>query len=669
MSNVAPWMTHTELKMTSHSIETNKYRPDIDGLRALAVLGVIGFHAFPGQVRGGFIGVDLFFVISGYLITTIILESIKNDSFSFANFYARRIKRIFPALILTMVVSAVFGWFALSDEEYKQLGSHIAAGAGFTSNILLWREAGYFDAAAEMKPFLHLWSLGVEEQFYLVGPLMLWMAWRVNLNLFSVILVIAIVSFYLNIQGISQEPVATFYSPQTRFWELLCGGLLAEMKLENSTFKKWGEYWLPASLLAVIKKNVTQKMRSVFSIIGVCVIVISYFIMSKEIKFPGLWAIIPVMGAALIISAGANTWINRTILSNKCLVSLGLISFPLYLIHWPIFAFARIILGSGVNLIFTTLAIFVSVILSQVVYKYIELPVRKKHNATLILSLLCICVGLAGLFIQNNLTLVRTVIPDENAMSFRTTFFNQDGSIPDLDAVNCFNEVNAFPLSVCSRFKNPNIAIIGDSHAHALYGGFAKIKNNKFRPMVVASASCIPAWGVDSARKGCKEFHELELKLIAIDSIEYVVIASYSDQVNSVSHEMRESYMSGYLKTIDKLHSMGKKIIFLIDNPVLVNDPNVCVKKGLWLRDYLNEMPEFCLNPVSGDFKDQSEYNKFVEIMQVNRPSVFYFESSKALCDKECRIFDQGKLLYVEQHHLSIYGSELVVKKLISIID
>ncbi len=208
-----------------------KYRPDIDGLRAVAVLAVVAFHAFPSSLKGGFIGVDVFFVISGYLISTIIFESLDRGAFSFREFYARRIKRIFPALILILVACFTFGWFALLADEFKQLQKHIAAGTSFVSNHVLWSEAGYFDNSAETKPLLHLWSLGIEEQFYIVWPLLLWFAWKRKFNLLTITILVAIVSFVLNLRGIKQDVVATFYSPQTRFWELLCGSLLAWVSL------------------------------------------------------------------------------------------------------------------------------------------------------------------------------------------------------------------------------------------------------------------------------------------------------------------------------------------------------------------------------------------------------------------------------------------------------
>ncbi|HIE3585867.1 TPA: acyltransferase family protein, partial [Legionella anisa] len=167
-----------------------KYRADIDGLRAIAVLSVVVFHVFPKWMKGGFVGVDIFFVISGFLISTIIFEGLEKNSFSFVDFYKKRIKRIFPALVFVLLFCLILGWFALFPQEYKQLGKHVMGGAGFISNFMLWLETGYFDNAAETKPLLHLWSLGIEEQFYIIWPFLVWFVWKKRFNLFFVIMLI-----------------------------------------------------------------------------------------------------------------------------------------------------------------------------------------------------------------------------------------------------------------------------------------------------------------------------------------------------------------------------------------------------------------------------------------------------------------------------------------------
>lgn len=204
-----------------------KYRPDIDGLRALAVLSVIGFHAFPNFIPGGFVGVDIFFVISGFLISTIILDGLERGNFSFLDFYSRRVRRIFPALLSVLVGCTIFGWFALIPEENALLGKHVAAAAVFTSNFLLWSESGYFDVNSEMKPLLHLWSLGIEEQFYALAPAVFLFVYRKRISFRIALTALIILSFCINLSILNTFPVANFYSPLSRMFELLIGSLLA----------------------------------------------------------------------------------------------------------------------------------------------------------------------------------------------------------------------------------------------------------------------------------------------------------------------------------------------------------------------------------------------------------------------------------------------------------
>ena len=197
-----------------HSIT---YRKDIDGLRALAVLSTIAYHAFPNLVSGGFVGVDIFFVISGFLITKIILENLESNSFSFGEFYFRRIRRIFPALFLVLVTCYGFGWFALYASEFKGVGEHIAASAGFVQNFILLNEIAYFERSVDTKPLIHLWSLSIEEQFYLLWPAMIWILYKARINLLGAVLILLLISFSINIYSIKFNPITIFYSPLSRF--------------------------------------------------------------------------------------------------------------------------------------------------------------------------------------------------------------------------------------------------------------------------------------------------------------------------------------------------------------------------------------------------------------------------------------------------------------------
>jgi peptidoglycan/LPS O-acetylase OafA/YrhL len=218
-----------------------KYRPDIDGLRAVAVLLVVMYHAFPGKFHGGFIGVDIFFVISGFLISSIIFSNLEGGSFSIAGFYNRRIRRIFPALLFVMGCSLAFGWTTLFADEYTQLAKHVAGGAAFVSNILLYRESGYFDNTSDTKPMLHLWSLAIEEQFYIFWPLLLAFVWKRKWSFLRITAVIALLSFVANIYLTQKSPDAAFYWPISRFWELMIGGLLAYAALHKPALIRRGK--------------------------------------------------------------------------------------------------------------------------------------------------------------------------------------------------------------------------------------------------------------------------------------------------------------------------------------------------------------------------------------------------------------------------------------------
>ena len=300
--------------------------PDIDGLRAIAVLSVVGYHASPLWFKGGFIGVDIFFVISGFLISTIIFENLRGGTFSLVDFYGRRIDRIFPALIIVLTACFVAGWLLLLPDEYKQLGRHIAGGAGFVSNFILWNESGYFDNAASTKPLLHLWSLGIEEQFYIVWPVFLWALWKGNLNWLAAVLTLAAVSFVLNVRDVHSDPVAAFYSPQTRFWELLVGSSLAYLTLyEGETiraFRRRCESLIGQPSFADLSDR--HQLRNVQALLGMAAIISGVVLITRDSPFPGTWALLPTFGAALVIAAGSKAWFNRAILANPVLVWLAL---------------------------------------------------------------------------------------------------------------------------------------------------------------------------------------------------------------------------------------------------------------------------------------------------------------------------------------------------------
>lgn len=306
------------------------YRADLDGIRGLAVLLVVLFHAWPETFKGGFVGVDVFFVLSGFLITSLIYGDVVKGSFRLRNFWFRRIRRLGPSLLVVISATAVVGWFLLLPDEYKQLGTHIAAGSVFASNFLLISEAGYFDTSSSLKPLLHLWSLGVEEQFYVLFPLLLLGAFKFKKMAFPSIIVFCLISFTFNIYFSRNDQIFDFYSPITRFWELLAGAIVA---IALSRFEPNKSY----IALSIRRLNTSV----VPGYLGLALLILSLFVVSDSRSYPGLQGLLPVSATIFILISNKQSGLNRKIFSFKPLVWLGLISYPLYLWHWPLFSFCK----------------------------------------------------------------------------------------------------------------------------------------------------------------------------------------------------------------------------------------------------------------------------------------------------------------------------------------
>jgi peptidoglycan/LPS O-acetylase OafA/YrhL len=358
---------------------TDNYRPDIDGLRAFAVLSVVLYHAFPKEVRGGYVGVDVFFVISGFLISSILFGEMTEGRFSFTAFYGRRIRRIFPALAVCLAAVLAYGFVSLTPSELAQLGKHVFFGAGFLSNIVLWSESGYFDSAASLKPLLHLWSLGIEEQFYIVWPALLWMVFRMKAKVGRLIVVLFAASFAINVALSITDISDDFYLPVSRFWELLAGAGLA---------------WRRQIVL-------TPNVRSWISFAGLAALLTSVALFTPQMRFPGWLALLPVAGAVAIMLAGPEATVNRVIFSNRAVVFVGLISYPLYIWHWPLISYAYVIrLGKEPTPLMATALVAASFLLAWASYRFIEYPVRfgpHRHRGTLIVAACVAALGACGL--------------------------------------------------------------------------------------------------------------------------------------------------------------------------------------------------------------------------------------------------------------------------------
>ena len=385
------------------------YRAEIGGLRAFAVLSVVLYHAFPARLTGGFIGVDVFFVISGYLITGHIFASLDQGKFSFLNFFGKRIRRIFPALILVMASSLIFGQLVLVSEEHQQLGQHIASGAAFIVNFILVGESGYFDTAADTKPMLHLWSLAVEEQFYIVWPVVMWLAWWQRFNLMWITLLVAVASFYFNVWFVASKPTEVFFWPFGRFWELLSGSVLAWLMLyKREAFdraKMRVDTFIGRVVPLWIVPGKIALTENAMAFGGLCLLIYGFIKISSNVPFPSIWALIPVCGAVFIIAAGATAWSNRIFMMNPVAVWFGLISYPLYLWHWPILSFLQIVKsGELPHRDARITAVILAVILAWLTVRFVERPLRFGHRNVRFkivgLTGAMICVGMAGLVIS-----------------------------------------------------------------------------------------------------------------------------------------------------------------------------------------------------------------------------------------------------------------------------
>jgi peptidoglycan/LPS O-acetylase OafA/YrhL len=643
-----------------------KYRSDIDGLRAIAVLIVVGFHAFPLWLPGGFIGVDVFFVISGFLISTIIFQNIERNSFSFIDFYSRRIRRIFPALLAIFACCYVFGWFTLFPHEYMQLGKHIASGAGFISNFVLWSEAGYFDNTTITKPLLHLWSLGIEEQFYVLWPVILWLAYKKRIKWLALTILIAVTSFLLNVWLVYQDPIATFYSPATRIWELLIGALLAD--------KRSSAYF----------NDLNKNLSTILSVFGALVLALGVFLISDKAYFPGIWAIMPTCGAAALIAAGPNALINRTLLCTRVLVWIGLISFPLYLWHWPLLSFARIIEGEQLNLNTRIAIVMISMLLAWFTYTCIEKPFRFGSRGPLkvtILICLMLLVGYGGfnIYIRQGLDFRGPEITERDR--------GYDGGPGGTMVPTCGLPTEISAEFTCWQDSRPSLkfALIGDSKAAAMHGGLVRTSTSAGRWLFIGMGSKgapLPIisndpqysqyqYGSVAAIKSLAENKQIQVVLIATSTRALFRLKNDTDIEDLETSPNYQVALDGLQRVIDILKAGHKKVVFLVDNPTLPH-PEDCLVR-ITTSEVLNRLLKQTLNqrcqlPLDRHLELSRKYRLLLSTLAANnKDTVTLFDTTPFLCDKadnKCSTTKNGKLLYGSTDHISDHAAGLIGKEL-----
>lgn len=635
------------------------YRPDIDGLRAFAILSVCIFHIFPEFSAGGFIGVDIFFVISGYLIALKYFDKNFTNYFVVLDFYGRRILRLTPALIAVLVFCFIVGFFTFPPNEYANLGKHILAGSTFSSNFFLWSESGYFDKNSLSKPLLHLWSLGVEEQFYLIFPIIIFLTSSFSrVKRFFFISLLGISSFIYCLYLIKVDPVGAYYSPFSRIWEIALGILLV---ISTSQIV----------LSAIIRSRFMSVVdicggwiwcKNIFSFLGVVLIVIGLVICNKDRNYPGYYALYPTLGAAFIIAAGPSAFINKMI-SSPIFVWFGLISFPLYLWHWPLLSIAYTLFGTAPSYLVRFSILICSIFLAWLTFRFMEPQFRHRfclpRTQLLLLSSILI-VGVWGYISQTQLI----------AMYRESLIFTEQnlGNILDRSTADYLNE-NFYPCRKDMKIKSPinygfyscyqsqpvdeiDIAIIGDSHGELLFLGLADAMPSK--NIVYYSQWSLPVLANP-------EFNYIFDEILGGNQYQVVIIASawwrrYVDDRSLIN----SSFRAELSKTVKRINDSGRRLYISDDNPFFKIKPYSCKYKSLFFSGKCEEDS----HSLWGTF---SLINSALEDAIKNVDNARILKVMKYFCDTtSCKMAINGKILFKDGDHLSIEGAKYLGGKVIS---
>tara|TARA_B110000305_G_scaffold53294_1_gene58571 strand:- start:7626 stop:9545 length:1920 start_codon:yes stop_codon:yes gene_type:complete len=629
-----------------------KYRGEIDGLRALAVVPVMLFHAGFELFGGGFVGVDVFFVISGYLITTILIEDIENKRFSIINFYERRARRILPALFFVIFVCIPFAWMWMDLSQMRDFSQSLVAVSLFASNILFWTESGYFAGAAEEKPLLHTWSLAVEEQYYLLFPIFLILAWRLGKNrVFWIIVFMSVLSLLLSEWGWRNAPIANFYLAPTRAWELLAGSIAA----------------------FVVQKQGVQK-NNLLSLLGLTAIIFSIVAYDKNIPFPSVYTLVPVLGVTLIVLYAEKDTLVAKLLSTKLFVGIGLISYSAYLWHQPLFAFARI--TGNRETILSMILFFLSFVFAYLSWKYVENPFRNKSfvkRKTLFLgSLACILSiifigaighysnGFSNRFDEKQITFLNEFendLPDLNYITRTglTKKYRLDCDYYDLEALKSSYPTN-IPQKIspeCTKKSLPQktIFIWGDSHAQHFSYGLKKVYGQDFAIRQIATSGCDPKIvNKNSEFDYCQKSNFEAMKYISEVKPSTVLLAQ---RMNHNIGNHKELIFSLKRAGVSNIILVGPVPQWTKDlHDILVND--------------LDNVPKKLLSFINHDI---IETNEELRVEFSSYPGVSYIDIIDLFCDQNgCLVYlgddvEVGITTY-DYGHLTPIASEYVAEKI-----
>lgn len=631
------------------------YRPEIDGLRALAVIPVVLYHLGVQLFSGGFVGVDIFFVVSGYLITQIIMRHIDAQGFSIVQFYERRARRIAPALIAVVLFTWLMALLLFLPDDLLRFGNSLVATVLFSSNFLFWSETGYFAAPSEFKPLLHTWSLAVEEQFYILYPLLMLLIhkyWRKAL--LPALWLGFISSFLLSVWGSVHTPGAAFFLAPTRAWELILGALLA---------------------MNALPRPANQMVRNSLSLLGLILIGWAVFAFTPETRFPGMAALTPCLGAGLIIHASdRNAWGVGRLLSLKPIVAVGLISYSLYLWHWPLIVFAKYYLVRELELNEMFGLLVVSFLLAYASWRWVEQPFRRPggvferkglFKATAIVGVALIGLGLA-LHYQDGWS--PRFLDSELQML-------KEAKARDPKRLECLDlnpqRVLAGELCVVGErtYDAPSFFLWGDSHADAIMPALDKEARLAGEWGYYAFyVSCPPLIGIDNVWRPpsheCRAFNDAMLKIASERDIKNIVLAARwstiaigriqeagSGQTGVESSQL--AFKNGLSRTLAALENANRQVWIVEQAPWGQHDVPQALALG---RRFGREVSE--IEPLRETHETHQAFVLRVFDEVANGPNIHRVDPAEVLCGEiTCQVMAESRSLYSDDDHLSEFGA------------
>jgi peptidoglycan/LPS O-acetylase OafA/YrhL len=615
-------------------ISERKYRLDIDGLRGLAVILVLFYHAFPNILSAGFIGVDIFFVISGYLISQIILTDLAENKFTFSKFYSARIRRIFPALSLVLLASLIFGLVFLYPNQLAKLASATFLGALFLSNFFI-EGNGYFDDDSETSPFLHLWSLAVEEQFYLFWPLILFLAWKKKVPPIFVISATFLISFISSIFYSSESK--SFFMPHFRMWEIMAGALVAQIH-----FKK---FYLEEKLLKKI------------SFLGFLMIILSLFLITKNQAFPSFLSLIPVAGTALIIFSNS----PNKILTNPLLVWFGLISYPLYLWHWPILSLAKISNGIYPSNFLIINLLVLAIFLSWLTFKFIEKPIRfgrdfRHKNLVLLLMMFFVSGASMVIFLKNEFS-KDFADKKEFLKNFKQSakdqvdqFYKIECDFFDSKIASQKNNKGVKEIAEsCYRpdlTKKKSVFLWGDCNAQQLNYGLKNNLSSEWQIMQVASSACASqiVRKIDKNSNYCERSNYFALSKISEIKPDFVILAQYQNHNFSDAKKIHDLLK---LRGIKNVIFLGPTVHWQVELPEFL------------IRKFWSEIP---LRTNENIDKSEFSRNEFLR-KNFTENGLIYIDAISSFCNSEgCLVRIKNDIVSFDNYHLMPAASDYFVK-------